>query len=285
MKPQIGLLALLLAWAGCTSQPVAPPVAMASSAEFWGEPLFPEMIEDPNETATADVFSPKAKNTIPEAVEPPAEQVLPELTHSPAEAVSNNAPAVSAENEAQSNTGRDVGHNADGQFEKLILAFAGQPVAKVEPDDAQRPVENSAVRKDTAAIIVGPPLPACPSGTHDGQAFTTECVPVPLAQIGLIDVAARPAEKALLAGLRAYDDAQFTKAEKNLRSALKLGLVSPRDRSAAHKHLAFIYCTSRRINLCKTAFREARAADPAFVLRRSESGHPVWGPVYKRVLP
>jgi len=28
-----------------------------------------------------------------------------------------------------------------------------------------------------------------------------------------------------------------------------------------------------------------READPAFALTRSESGHPLWGPVYRRAVP
>ena len=109
------------------------------------------------------------------------------------------------------------------------------------------------------------------------------CVVPPNAQPGLMDVAERPAEKALLAGMRAYDDAQYPLAETQLGLALKSGLASPRDRAAAHKHLAFIYCTSDRVKACEDAFRAARAADPAFVLSKAEAGHPQWGPVYQRV--
>ena len=100
---------------------------------------------------------------------------------------------------------------------------------------------------------------------------------------GLLDIADRPAEKALLAGLRAYDDAQYPQAETLLTQALKAGLAARRDRAAAHKHLAFIYCTSDRIATCEAGFRAARAADPAFALSRAEAGHPQWGPVYQRV--
>jgi Tfp pilus assembly protein PilF len=113
-------------------------------------------------------------------------------------------------------------------------------------------------------------------------ALLAACAPMP-PQGGLMDVAERPAEKALLAGLRAYDDAQYPQAEKNLQSALQAGLVSSRDRAAAHKLLAFIYCTSNRMNDCEAQFRAARAADPAFALTKSEAGHPLWGPVYQRV--
>jgi hypothetical protein len=103
--------------------------------------------------------------------------------------------------------------------------------------------------------------------------------------IGLIDVTSRPAEKALQSGLRAYEDAAYPEAEKQLLLALQTGLVSPKDQAAANKSLAFIYCTSNRMKECESAFLAARKADPAFALSRSEAGHPVWGPVYKRVLP
>jgi len=109
------------------------------------------------------------------------------------------------------------------------------------------------------------------------------CVVPPTASPGLMDVAERPAEKALLAGMRAYDDAQYPLAEAQLNQALKAGLASPRDRAAAHKQLAFIYCTSDRVKACEAEFRAAREADPAFALSKSEAGHPQWGPVYQRV--
>lgn len=100
---------------------------------------------------------------------------------------------------------------------------------------------------------------------------------------GLTEVMQRPAERALLAGLRAYDDAQYADAERELGKALDTGLVSARDRANAHKHLAFVYCTSQRLAACANAFRAARAADPDFALSRAEAGHPLWGPVYRRV--
>jgi Tfp pilus assembly protein PilF len=102
-------------------------------------------------------------------------------------------------------------------------------------------------------------------------------------QQGLTDVMQRPAERALLNGLRAYDDGQYAEAERTLQEALKTGLVSAKDRANAHKHLAFVYCTSQRAPACEAAFREARSADPEFTLSRAETGHPQWGPVYKKV--
>ena len=115
--------------------------------------------------------------------------------------------------------------------------------------------------------------------------FLAACAQPPAAPTGLMDVAERPAEKALLAGIRAYDDAQYAEAEKQLGTALQTGLTSAKDRAAANKTLAFIYCTSNRTAECEGAFRAARQADPAFTLSKSEAGHPLWGPVYKRIVP
>ena len=100
---------------------------------------------------------------------------------------------------------------------------------------------------------------------------------------GLTEVMQRPAERALLGGLRAYEDAQYADAERELKRALDTGLASARDRANAHKHLAFVYCTSARVAECEKSFRAALAADPQFALGKAEAGHPQWGPVYRRV--
>lgn len=106
------------------------------------------------------------------------------------------------------------------------------------------------------------------------------CVDVPT--VSLAEAMERPAERALINGLRAYEDANYPEAEKQLNQALQSGLQSNKDRAAAHKHLAFIYCTSKRNSECEAAFRAARLADPNFALSKSESGHPQWGSVYNR---
>jgi Tfp pilus assembly protein PilF len=109
--------------------------------------------------------------------------------------------------------------------------------------------------------------------------------PVASEPVGLAELMERPAERALFEGIRAYDDGQYPQAETALRKALASGLRSGRDQASAHKLLAFITCTSDRARECEAAFRAARAADPAFALNRSETGHPLWGPVYRKTLP
>ncbi len=107
----------------------------------------------------------------------------------------------------------------------------------------------------------------------------------PAVPVGLLDVSGRPAERALLDGLKAYDDAQYESAERQFRQALALGLASAKDRAEAHKRMAFIHCAAGRLAECEAGFRAARQADPAFLLDRAEAGHPVWGPVYRKVVP
>jgi Tfp pilus assembly protein PilF len=109
------------------------------------------------------------------------------------------------------------------------------------------------------------------------------CAQAPQKPGGLAEMMDRPAEKALLTGIRAYDDAQYGDAEKALKMSLDSGLTSARDRATANKLLAFIYCTSERVSAFEQAFRSARQADPQFALTKSEAGHPLWGPVYRKL--
>jgi len=109
------------------------------------------------------------------------------------------------------------------------------------------------------------------------------CMQMPPAPPGPERVIERPAEKALLAGLKAYDDAQYEAAERQFRNALAAGLAAATDRAEAHKRLAFIHCAAGRLPECEAEFRRARAADAAFRLDAAEAGHPVWGPVYRRL--
>ena len=109
----------------------------------------------------------------------------------------------------------------------------------------------------------------------------TACETVPQQPpVGLTDLTERPAERALMGAMRAYDDADYPTVERQANEAMKLGLRSSRDIATAHKLRAFVYCTSNRIDACEAEFRAARAADPAFELSHAEAGHPVWGPVY-----
>lgn len=93
----------------------------------------------------------------------------------------------------------------------------------------------------------------------------------------------RPAERALIEGIRLYEEASFERAEAMLQQALAAGLADRRDRAIAHKYIAFIACAFNRLAQCEANFASAFAADPSFALGDKEIGHPVWGPVYRQV--
>ena len=85
---------------------------------------------------------------------------------------------------------------------------------------------------------------------------------------------------ALSAGLKQYENGDYEESAKNLQGAIELG-VPEKQRATAHKHLAFIHCSSNRVGQCRDEFRKALAVDPALELAPAEAGHPVWGPLFR----
>ena len=146
-----------------------------------------------------------------------------------------------------------------------IAAAFGSPVSLSPTPSPVRPPRR-------AAALVAVPLVLA--------AVLAGCALEPPKPVGVTEVAERPAERALMGAMRAYDDADYPAVERQADEALRLGLRSPRDLATAHKLRAFVYCTSNRLAACETEFRAARKADPAFALTKAEAGHPVWGPVY-----
>ncbi|MGE5640746.1 MAG: TssQ family T6SS-associated lipoprotein [Clostridia bacterium] len=89
-------------------------------------------------------------------------------------------------------------------------------------------------------------------------------------------------QASLDAGVKQYEDGDYADSAKSLNAALEQGL-SDRQQVRARKYLAFISCASNRIAACREEFRKALAIDPSFELAAAESGHPIWGPVFRQV--
>lgn len=87
---------------------------------------------------------------------------------------------------------------------------------------------------------------------------------------------------ALAGGIRQYEEGKYAEAAESLHSALYQGL-SAADRVKAHKTLAFISCVTSRPSACREEFRRALAIDPNLELSAAETGHPIWGPVFRSV--
>jgi Tfp pilus assembly protein PilF len=90
-------------------------------------------------------------------------------------------------------------------------------------------------------------------------------------------------EQLLLKGIERYEEGAYKNAAKNLQDALNAGLPQKTDSAKAHKYLAFIACGWDNTRRCREEFQKAYEDDPNFALDAAESGHPVWGPVYRGV--
>ena len=91
------------------------------------------------------------------------------------------------------------------------------------------------------------------------------------------------AQSELAAGIKSYEEGDYKAAEKQLQSALDMGLSIPLDEARAHKYLAFMVCVNGREKICRDEFRKALEADPSFALAPAEAGHPVWSQVVRSV--
>jgi Tfp pilus assembly protein PilF len=89
-------------------------------------------------------------------------------------------------------------------------------------------------------------------------------------------------EPDLAAGIKQYEDANYSESARLLQSSLDQGL-SKSDQVQAHKYLAFIHCVSGRERRCRDEFRVALKIDPSFELAANEAGHPIWGPAFRSV--
>ena len=136
-------------------------------------------------------------------------------------------------------------------------------------------------RKTLAAVLSGMTLLTACQTRPPAQPLPPPAAIAPAASI--VALLEKPAERALVNGLRHYEEGAFDRAEQGLRSALQLGLQNPQDAASAHKYLAFIACAFNRAAECEQHFRNAFSFDRRFALRDSEIGHPVWGPVYRKV--
>lgn len=88
------------------------------------------------------------------------------------------------------------------------------------------------------------------------------------------------AAASLLDGIRAYENGNY--------KAAIAALAAPEIHDApnviqveALKYTAFSYCVMEEYAACRHAFDLSLALDAGFVLRTSERGHPMWGPVFE----
>lgn len=137
----------------------------------------------------------------------------------------------------------------------LLAACASTPPATV---NHPAPVPAPAVQVPVA------PAPTPPS---------TQSVPAVDPAIG---------ERALAAGIGAYDRGDFGGAIKLLAPLTSDGSLDPGQQLRALKTLAFSQCSTGAVTACRQTFERAFRADGSFDLAAAERGHPIWGPQFER---
>ena len=83
-------------------------------------------------------------------------------------------------------------------------------------------------------------------------------------------------------GISLYDSRKLDLAEKALQASLFAGLPDRRERSTAHKYLAFVYCTNKEWARCDAAFDAAFDARPSFALEEYELQNTPWRDAYMK---
>ncbi|MEO8102278.1 MAG: TssQ family T6SS-associated lipoprotein [Betaproteobacteria bacterium] len=89
-------------------------------------------------------------------------------------------------------------------------------------------------------------------------------------------------EKLIADATKAYEEADYQKAIKLFQDALKETLT-PAEQIQAHKNVAFSFCLTNRLTLCRAEFEKILKLNPAFELDAAEAGHPSWGPPFRTV--
>lgn len=82
-------------------------------------------------------------------------------------------------------------------------------------------------------------------------------------------------------GIKSYEDGNYKAALASLQKAQNPKESSDEEQVTAHKYMAFIYCASGREEQCRSEFRKALTINHSFDLKKSEAGHPVWGPIFR----
>ncbi len=118
-----------------------------------------------------------------------------------------------------------------------------------------------------------PAPPEAPVSTEPVAEPVAEAPPAP---------APKPGVAGLAKGIEAYENGQYRAARTQLSGALENGLDTP-DQVIAHKYLAFVACAGGQRITCRNHFRKALDIDAGFSLTRTESGHPIWGKIFRDV--
>lgn len=137
----------------------------------------------------------------------------------------------------------------------LLLACESAPKSVPPAKPAVRQKEVKATPPAAVAPAEHPAAAAAPAGGNDAQALKD--------------------------GQALYNDGDYNGAIHKLSKSAEIWNGQNKAiQLSALKTMAFSYCVTSRIQLCRQQFERALKLDPNFSLSPGEIGHPGWGPVF-----
>ena len=88
-----------------------------------------------------------------------------------------------------------------------------------------------------------------------------------------------PSQTKVEAGKNSFQSGEYGAAESLFLDA-SIWQDSKELQVESLKYLAFIYCITERVTLCRHSFYKALQLNPSFELTPAESTHPLWGPEF-----
>lgn len=130
---------------------------------------------------------------------------------------------------------------------------------------------------------VDPSLEASPTPTkvESPQVSRADSVGAELENEVILQGSTTLVERRFLDGLNRYNEGNYQGAIRIFREPL-FDRAWPELRIRVLKYLAFSLCVTNNVPQCRNAFGQALTLNPEFNLTPAESGHPIWGPAFKK---
>lgn len=107
------------------------------------------------------------------------------------------------------------------------------------------------------------------------------CLGLVVAACTTASPAQHAADETLQAAQDAFASGDYARTIKLLRNSDTVDAADRHTQVDAHKLMAFSYCVTGRVALCRVEFEKALRLDPKFELSNAEKGHPIWGPAFE----
>lgn len=102
-----------------------------------------------------------------------------------------------------------------------------------------------------------------------------------LAGCAMVSPERRAAQATLDRARAAYDAGDYQRTISLLSQSHEINDADLDTQVGAHKLMAFSYCVTNRITLCRNEFSKILEIDRHFELSPAERGHPIWGPAFE----